>query len=299
MNKTVSFSQFSTWTACPYKWKLLYIDDVGEDVENINFVFGTAMHDTLQEYLTRYYNVSVVYANAMDLPTYLKDRMKKKFLESKNEKKKKMDVTKEEMIDSYYDGAKTLDWIKRRITKYFPKKDWTLVGVELPLEVQIRPGISFKGFLDVVLRDINGKIRIIDFKTSRMGWKDKDKNDPTKRAQLVMYKHYYSEQFGIPMDDITVEFIVLKRKIYENCEFPIPRVQVVEPPTGKVTVSKTLKLFEEFINSCFILNDFNKEADYPKKPDKKNCKWCKFNRTPHCEGDRLLLKRRMRDVYKS
>ena len=291
MSKTISYSQFATWTGCPWKWKLLYIDDVGEDVENINFIFGKAMHSTIQEYLTRYYNESIAKANEMDLSLYLKEQMKSEFTKSKD--KKVMNLTKEEMLDAYYDGSKTLEWLKNRITKYFQKLCWELVGVEVPLVVPIRAGITFKGYLDIVLHNTqHNKIRILDFKTSRMGWKDKEKSDFTKRAQLVIYKYYYSKQFGIPIDDITVEFIVMKRKVYEMADFPIPRIQVVEPPTGSVTIHKTIEKFNEFINACFILNEHNIEGEFPKLPDKNNCKWCKFNRTEYCEGTKLLLKGR-------
>jgi hypothetical protein len=290
MSKTISYSQFASWTQCPLQWKLKYIDGVGEDTENINFVFGKAMHATIQEYLTRYYKESVLKANQMDLSLYLKEQMKSLFLESKA-KKKVMDLTKEEMLDAYYDGVKTLEWLQRRIDKYFPKFGWELVGTELPLVVPIRAGITFKGYLDIVLRNVKtDHIKILDFKTSRMGWKDKEKSDFTKRAQLVIYKHYYSKQFDVPMDNITVEFVVLKRKIYEGADFPIPRIQVVEPPTGSVTVHKTLQMFEKFISSCFVLNEHNIEGIFEPKPDKNTCKWCKFNRTEYCKGTKLLLK---------
>ncbi len=291
MSKTISYSQFSTWLGCPLKWKLIYIDDAGEDIENVNFIFGKAIHGTIQEYLTRYYNESVAKANEMDLSLYLKEQMKSFFMQSKNDSKV-MNVTKEEMLDAYYDGAKTLEWFKNRASKYFQKMNWELVGVELPLVVPIRTGITFKGYLDVVLRNTKtGQIKILDIKTSRMGWKEKDKSDFSKRAQLVMYKHYYSEQFNVPVDNIVVEFMVMKRKVYEGADWPIPRIQIIEPPTGSVTTHKTLQEFQKFINACFLLNEHNVEGTFEAAPDKNKCKWCKFNMTQHCKGVKLLLKR--------
>jgi RecB family exonuclease len=291
LNKTISYSQFASWYGCPYRWKLKYIDDVGEDSENINLVFGKAMHATVQEYLTRYYKESVAKANELDMSLYLKEKMKSLFLESKN-KQKVMDLTKEDMLDAYYDGVKTLEWLKRRIEKYFQKLNWELVGIELPLVVPIRSGITFKGYLDVVLRNTRtGIIKILDLKTSRMGWKDKQKADFTKRAQLVIYKHYYAKQFDIPIENISVEFIVLKRKIYEGADFPIPRIQVVEPPTGSVTIHKTLEKFNEFINACFILNEHNVEGNFPAMPSKDNCKWCKYNQTEYCKGMKTVKRK--------
>ena len=48
--KNISYSQYSQWATCPHRWKLLYIDDKREFAGNIHTLFGTAMHETLQEY---------------------------------------------------------------------------------------------------------------------------------------------------------------------------------------------------------------------------------------------------------
>ena len=45
----------------------------------------------------------------------------------------------------------------------------------------------------------------MDIKTSTKGWDDKTKKDETKQLQLVLYKKYYSQQFGVPEDDIEIE----------------------------------------------------------------------------------------------
>ena len=37
-----------------------------------------------------------------------------------------------------------------------------------------------------------------------------------KAAQLVAYKNYFSEQFGVPKQNIDVEFFIVKRKIVEE-----------------------------------------------------------------------------------
>ena len=49
----VSFSQYSMWSSCPQHYKLQYIDKLSESTSNIHLVFGTAMHETLQEYLEK------------------------------------------------------------------------------------------------------------------------------------------------------------------------------------------------------------------------------------------------------
>ena len=56
--KIVSYTQFSAWSECPHKWKLMYIDKMRQP-PNIHLAFGSAMHETLQEYLDLMYNKSI------------------------------------------------------------------------------------------------------------------------------------------------------------------------------------------------------------------------------------------------
>jgi hypothetical protein len=45
----------------------------------------------------------------------------------------------------------------------------------------------------------NNKYKIIDLKTSRTTWNDKQKNDETKRLQLLLYKIFLSQEKNIPL----------------------------------------------------------------------------------------------------
>lgn len=42
--KRVSFSQYSTFLKCPYKWYLDYVKNLRVKDDNINTTFGTAIH---------------------------------------------------------------------------------------------------------------------------------------------------------------------------------------------------------------------------------------------------------------
>ena len=46
-----------------------------------------------------------------------------------------------------------------------------------------------------------------------------------KSNQLLLYKQFYSKQFNFPIDKIDVEFFIVKRKLYENMDFPQRRIQ--------------------------------------------------------------------------
>ena len=74
--KRISYSQYSQWDSCPYKWKLNYIDKLGEYTDSIHTLFGTSMHEVLQTYLTVMYNDTIKMANALPLDEMLLHRMK-------------------------------------------------------------------------------------------------------------------------------------------------------------------------------------------------------------------------------
>ena len=98
--KVVSYSQFSQWSTCPYKWKLNYIDNLREFKDNIHTLFGTSMHEVLQKYLTVMYTETIKAADNLDLNSMLVERMKENFKRSEEPP-----CTKEDMSEFYNHGT--------------------------------------------------------------------------------------------------------------------------------------------------------------------------------------------------
>ena len=74
MNK-ISYSQYSLWANCPMAWKLKYVDGHRFDDSSINTVFGTAMHEVIQEWLEQYYYAGKdTQAKSIDLGEPLKQK---------------------------------------------------------------------------------------------------------------------------------------------------------------------------------------------------------------------------------
>ena len=84
-------------------------------------------------------------------------------------------------------------------------------------------------------------IKIIDIKTSTRGWKDKEKSDEVKNMQLILYKKFFAEQHNFPVDNINIEYFIVKRKVYEDGEYPEKRIQTHTPTSGKVKINKATK----------------------------------------------------------
>ena len=173
-----------------------------------------------------------------------------------------------------------MNFIKKKKGSYFSKKGWHLVGCEIP--IQLSPNsqyknVIYKGFLDLVLyHEPTNTIKIIDIKTSTRGWYDKEKQDEDKQYQLILYKQFFSQIYNIPVDNINVEFFIVKRKIPEVSEFPIKRVQTFSPPSGKIKLNRAITVINEFIEEAFDSNGKYQNKKYPPNPSIHTCKFCPY-----------------------
>jgi hypothetical protein len=153
-----------------------------------------------------------------------------------------------------------------------------LLGIELPLLLKVANNIYYKAFIDFALYDEDlNKVYIYDIKTSTRGWSDSEKRDDQKTAQVLLYKEYFSRQFGWDVEQIEVEFFIVKRKIYEEAEYPIPRVQSFKPASGKTKRRQSIERFEDFIKDCFDEVGKPQIKSYIKNVGESACKWCPYN----------------------
>ncbi len=283
----VSFSQYSMWSSCPQQYKLSYIDKLSESTSNIHSVFGSAMHETLQEYLDKCLRISKSQADKMmNLKDMLKVKMKDIYLKEFEEYQKHIS-TKEEMVEFLEDGNLILDYFQKpkNFNNFFSLKDDELVAIEQPINTKIAENVNFLGFIDFIVRNKKtGRYRITDFKTSTKGWSKYQKSDPVKNSQILLYKKFYAEMLNISQDMIEVEFIILKRKVAEVEDYTIPRISKHVPASGKPSVNKAWNGFLSFVESVFDESgNYRMDIEYPKKPSKL-CDWCEFKQRGICDG---------------
>ena len=278
----ISYSQISMYSECPLHWKLNYVDKLKMFEHNIHLIFGSAMHEVLQTYLNIMYMDSVKKADVLDLNKMLRDKLIEQFKQAE-EQDGKPPCTKEDLIEFLDDGILIIDFFKKRRGEYFSKRDWELIGCEIPIEVDLKNNIKMVGYIDVVMRHIpTDSIKIIDIKTSTMGWNKWMKKDENKTQQLLLYKQFYSKQYDHPIERIEVEYFIVKRKLWEKAMFPQKRVQKFVPASGKPSMNKVSTRMLKFINEAFT-EDGEKKDDMLATPSKKACKWCEFKRTEHCK----------------
>ena len=284
--KKISYSQYSMWAQCPHRWKTAYIDEQREYSDSIFTMFGTSMHEVIQTFLTVMYNDTAKLAEQLPLEDMLRTRMKRNFEQIVEANGGEMFCSEADMVEFYGHGVEILKFLKKKRAQYFSKKGYELIGIEVPLNYDLPNNIKFVGYIDIVIRDtVRDVIKIYDIKTSTMGWNKWMKADKLKSDQLLLYKQFYAKQFNHPIDKIEVEFFIVKRKLYENLDFPQKRVQKFVPASGKPSINQVVKRLDEFMSECFTSDgEYNVEHIYTKQASKKNCKYCEFNQTEYCDA---------------
>jgi len=284
--KSISYSQMSMFNECPKKWSLQYREGHKQFTSSIHTVFGTALHEVLQHYLTVMYEQSGAAADRLNTAEMLEEALRNEYKTQYKSNNNQHFVSPDELREFYEDGVEIIREIAKERSKHFSKKGWYLVGCEIPIILTPNSklqNIMFKGFLDVVLyHEPTNTFKIIDIKTSRQGWSKKEKSNEQKQFQLIIYKKYYSELYNVPIENVEVEFMIVKRKIFESEQFVIKRVQWFKPASGKVKLNKVTKSIEEFIEQAFDHNGYKQVEHQPKVND--NCKWCPFYKTHLCSA---------------
>ena len=280
--KNISYTQLSAWTECPHRWKEMYIDKI-KTPPNIYFSFGTAMHETLQEYMELMYNKGQQHADQFDAHADFTERFMNEY-KADTEKLGKQVTTQKILIEFMNDGLNIIDFFLRHRQEHFQKHGWKLLGIEMPILIaphEDYPNVKMMGKLDLVMFDETmHRVVIWDIKTSTRGWMKHDKENKAKTSQMVIYKKYFAEQYNVPVENIDVRYFIVKRKIPANPRYPImkSRIQKFEPSSGKTTQNKLGKDIKSFIEDVFIDGSHMYDTDNIDKilaeTDKCSSKWC-------------------------
>lgn len=285
--KNISYSQYSMWKKCPKQWSLQYRDGHKIYTQSIHTIFGSAFHETLQHYLTVMYEKSGAEADREDIFKFLKDKIIEHYTLGYKKNNNQHFSQPGELQEFYNDGVEILSYIKKKRGRYFTKRGWHLVGVETPITIAPNPkfpNILYIGFLDIVFyHEPTNTFKIIDIKTSTRSWGDYQKKDEEKQFQLIFYKKYFAEQFDVPLESISVEFLIVKRKIPKESDYPaaLSRIQTISPPSGKVKLGKATKALDAFIEDVFTQEGYSDKKMEP-NPSKWNCTFCAY-----CNDDKL------------
>jgi hypothetical protein len=272
--KVVSYSQYSKWFNCPHSWFLDYVKGLRKYEHNLTLSYGNAIHETLQKYVETLYTKGMLKATTFDVKDFFIDKLIEDLT------KENVKYEEPELVEFIEDGMALLDEFMTAAVRlqHFPPDKYELLGIEKELSIPLINNVDYSGFIDLVLKEkATGRIKIFDFKTSRLGWNMYQKEDLSKTSQLILYKALYSKKYNVSVTQIDVEFFILRRKLYENARFKQSRIQIFSPDASQKEVKRVVDHFNEFITECFHHDGtYKTDAFYPKIPgkNKSNCKWC-------------------------
>jgi hypothetical protein len=226
------------------------------------------------------YETSGAAADRIDIEELFEETLRRCYAEDYKRNKNIHFSTPEELREFFDDGIAILQYFKKKKGGYFSKKGWWLVGCEIPIVISpnIRyNNVKYMGYLDVVLyHEPSNTFKIIDIKTSTKGWNKYTKKDESKQFQLVLYKHFFSKQYNVPIENIDIEFFIVRRKVYLEGDYPQKRIQTYVPASGKVKVNKATNNLNEFISKAFNLDGSYKDTIFNANPSKWNCTFCPY-----------------------
>jgi hypothetical protein len=272
--KHISFSEVRIWKECSWKHKLTYIDKVAPFETSVHLEYGTIIHDALEHFLkTRELKIEEVKQkikeswqnNQFDL----EDNISKRQLIAESQGWKYT----HDYIDSWLTWSETaLLGISGFMDSNYP--DWEFISAEEQLYEKIDDKISFKGFIDGIIKYKKGKkdkYVIIDWKTAGpRGWSRDKKQDIKVTAQLMLYKYYWGAKNNIEYRDIACNFVLVRRGIKSANKV----CQIVQVSAGEKSMGKANKMVKNMITSVkrgmFIKNRYS-------------CKFCPFKETEYCK----------------
>ena len=284
-NKHISYSQLSSFATCEKQWYLTYVKRLAPYQPSIHAVFGTAMHETIQSWLEVLYHDKVKTANEMDLDALLYENMIKAYKGQKAQNAHEHFTDQKEMNMFYLDGKHILNFLKKKRGGYFSTKGVYLAGIETLLYQELRPGVVFKGLIDLVFYDERvDEWTIMDIKTSTSGWNKFAKNDDKRKSQILLYKEFFSRQFSIPIEKINVEYFIVKRKVPVEAEFASmqKRVQEFRPSDGPRKMKQAVNLMENFVHKAVDMKGNYIDKDYPTSPSRDACRFCAIKEMRLC-----------------
>ena len=273
----ISYSSISTYNKCPKLWDMQYRKKVVPFTQNIYTTFGTAFHETLQTYLEVLYHNSVKEANEMDINKLLYENMIKAYRSGKAVNGHEHYSTADELNQFWLDGKHILDFIKKKRGVYFGTKNTMLAGVETLLYQNLKPGVVFKGLVDLVFyHPDTEEWTVVDIKTSTRGWNDTQKKNPNLTAQVVLYKEFFAKQFNIDRDKVNVEFFIVKRRVPKDAEYASMqrRVQEFRPNAGPRKTKQVLESMNNFLTNVLDSNGKFIDKDHECKSPLGKCDNC-------------------------
>ena len=231
----ISYSRLNSFLFCPYKYKLIYVDDMRAPI-NADISFGHSIHNALEKFHSqRSKDFRALHACYID--TWKNEGFD----------------TPTQCYEYYLRGKKILE----NYFESFKSADVQILFNEKKFETNIAK-YKFVGIIDRIDRHPNGDYEVMDYKTHAKVW-EQERVD--KDLQLSLYAYACKTVLGFNPNIISVYFLSQNKKIYTAR----PPEQIQECINLSVEIAQKIVAedFEPNTQKCPVC-DF-----------KNRCKYCK------------------------
>lgn len=180
-----SYSKLSTWLRCPRKYKHRYIDDAPEETTPVSLVFGTAIHEACEVFLT------ALKDGQPPISEEVYGAFHRAFTDS---------------VKLAADMAVPMDWGNSSCEAMLEKgealvatflaevdRSIRVVATEVSFQFEIAPGRVVDGVIDLILDDGKGRFRVVDLKTAASTYgQDRMDHDIQPTVYIAAVEHLYA-----------------------------------------------------------------------------------------------------------
>ena len=273
----VSFSEVKAWAECPFRHHLMYVEGINTYVDNPYADFGTIVHEAIEDYLNGKPFDKEAINTRIDARWKEKGYNTQEYVDLITEERKSngWKYEHESIQDMQNSAATIVDDFQTFMDTTFP--GWELISAEHQLYEKFNSDLSFKGFIDCIIaretKPGSGKVEywVLDWKTTKKtGWFWKKKKEFLSLAQVALYKYYWANKFDIPIKDIKVGYVFLKRGAKSG-----KSIELFTFSAGP----KFLQKANDLVNKMIInVKKGTKLKNY------NNCTFCPYKNTEHCSG---------------
>jgi uncharacterized caspase-like protein len=104
---------------CPKKWSFQYKEGYKQFTSSIHTVFGTALHEVLQSYLTTMYGKSGVEADKLNTYEMLEDALREEYKKQYKSNNNQHFTSPEELREFFEDGVEIIREFSKDRNKIF------------------------------------------------------------------------------------------------------------------------------------------------------------------------------------
>jgi len=254
----VSYSGLSTWSECPHKFKLRYIDKIKIQSGNIYTHYGKCMHEVMEKHFNGHEDFDKEAARNTFGKLY-EEKWEDTFIDPK------FHLTEKAKGEFLSQGFLTIDFLIPDFHQTLVDKfgEYDIVGKEIESTVMAFNKINMRGFTDLVIKTKDGEHIGLDYKAV----KDHSKwtnPDPSKFHQMNIYTEVLDKQHKIHCDQGF--FVIVPRvKWQEGFMFVENKMPIQNTETWALNIAFGIQ------NEIFF-----------KSKQHGNCFLCEYRQTEHC-----------------